>query len=324
MCIAIYVPTGKNITDEQIKNSFSNNKDGAGVMHYDRNGQVHYAKGFMSVDKLLSYWKHNTSSKYPRAIHCRIATSGKVSGECCHPFPITDDLDYMRELRGVNKDGCLMHNGVFAKYTPKEGLDSMYSDTMYFTQKVVYPLLGLFNNDGVNELLGDMTSRVLLFLPNFEVHMYGKWEYEKEHGFYASNNTYDYNYDDWYKWRSNSTVSKPYSYPVTTYYDDEYLDTPHWYSCQHTDTKDKEKYNHEYGITFNALGLDYAYEMVDKFVDDYFYDVADAFDIYDMIDNAGTTQWWFYCTGNAELEGKLKNSPYTVFENRIIEDEDEE
>ena len=323
MCIAIYVPTGKDITDEQIRNSFSNNKDGAGVMHYDRNGNVNYAKGFMDVESLLAYWKHNTSSKYPRALHCRIATSGKVSKGCCHPFPITDNLDDMLVPRGKSSTGCMMHNGVFAKYTPTDGMMSLYSDTMFFTKKVVYPLRQVLNNSGVEELMSDMTSRVLVFLPNFEVHMYGKWEYEKEHGFYASNDTYDYNYDEWYKWRKiGSTVSTPYSYPVTTYYDDEYLSRPSLYSHQYTSTKDKEKYDHEYGITFNALGLDRAYEMVDKFVDDYFYDVEDAFDIYDMIDNAGTTQWWFYCMGNAELEGKLKNSPYTVFENRIKEDEE--
>ena len=101
MCIAIYIPAGKDIKDEQIKNAFANNSDGAGVMHYDRLGQVHYTKGFMDVDSLINYWRKSTSSKYPRAIHCRIATSGKISKGCCHPFPITDDLDDMLTPSGI-------------------------------------------------------------------------------------------------------------------------------------------------------------------------------------------------------------------------------
>ena len=113
MCIAIYVPTGKNIKDEQIRNAFSNNRDGAGVMHYDKYGRVQYSKGFMNVESLLAYWHNNTTDKYPRAIHCRIATSGKISKGCCHPFPITDDLDVMLKSHGKSKTGCLIHNGVF-------------------------------------------------------------------------------------------------------------------------------------------------------------------------------------------------------------------
>ena len=59
MCIAIYVPTGKNIKDEQIRNAFANNGDGAGVMHYDKYGRVNYTKGFMNVESLLAYWHNN-------------------------------------------------------------------------------------------------------------------------------------------------------------------------------------------------------------------------------------------------------------------------
>ncbi len=339
MCIAIYIPTGKEISEQQIRNSFGNNPDGAGVMHYDRNGNVNYTKGFMNVESLLAYWKHNTSSKYPRAIHCRIATSGKVSKGCCHPFPITSNLDDMLVPRGKSMTGCLIHNGVFAKYTPIEGMKSLYSDTMYFTQKVIYPLRQVLDNSGVDELMSDITSKVLVFLPNFEVHRYGKWEYDKDGGFYASNFTYDYTPFDWKKYEASklSSVTKPYSTPYYSYYDTSWEDDGFGYVYDYnTKGKIKKDYIHTdkvmtdmYGILISAVTVYEADLMVETFNNE-FKDVLinEGWDSYETLTSAGNGEWTFYSYASQDITKELNGSPYVVFEHvkydkdgRIIADE---
>lgn len=198
MCIIMYVPKGGSVADEKIRTAFKNNSDGAGVMWYDTAGSVRFKKGFKKVDDLINFF-HRISPEVPRAIHCRIATSGRVSARTCHPFPIVESVQDMGESEGVGKKGCLMHNGIFSKYTPKDGLKSDYSDTMFFTSRVIYPIVksNMIQNKGVEELLSDMTSRVLIFLPKGRVFKYGTWYKDDEENFYASNYTYE-NYYSYY------------------------------------------------------------------------------------------------------------------------------
>ncbi len=325
MCIAIYIPAGKDIKDEQIKNAFANNKDGAGVMHYDRNGRVHYTKGFMDVESLINYWRHSTSSQYPRAIHCRIATSGKVSKGCCHPFPITDNLDSMLTPQGISETGCLMHNGVFSRFTPKDGMKSPYSDTMVFTQKVINPLRELLANSGVNELLSDMTSKVLVFLPNFKVYKYGNWQFESEQGFYASNDTYDYNWSKWRNWRSVDTCCSTYSYP---YYGYSYnVDGTATESGNKFTLEDKawEEYEtsvrtplYSYGIAFTAKSLYEAEDMVYKFMDKFDKTLFDdGWEAFETLEKQEEDTWVFYVQAYHDISSELKDSEYVVFEYEV-------
>ena len=329
MCIAIYVPTGKNIKDEQIRNAFANNGDGAGVMHYDKYGRVQYSKGFMTVESLLAYWHNNTTDKFPRAIHCRIATSGKVSKGCCHPFPITDNIEDMMKPHGKSKTGCIMHNGVFTKYTPKEGMLSPYSDTMVFTKKVIYPLREILNNTGVDELMSDITSRVLVFLPNYEVHKYGTWKYNEEDGFYASNDTYEYDdgwKTEWKKWYSPTTYLsddyvKPYSYTTTgnttaTFSLDKKFDN--YYNA--------DKYmTDEYVIAVSAKTMDEAYDMVSEFIDTYWNSLMDnGWDALDTLESTGENEWMFYCYAHQDISKVIDKDKFIIVEHvRFDEDGNE-
>ena len=332
MCIAIYVPTGKNIKDEQIRNAFKNNPDGAGVMHYDKYGRVHYNKGFMDVESLLAYWHHNTTDKYPRAIHCRIATSGKIGKGCCHPFPITNDLDAMLKPSGKSKTGCLIHNGVFAKYTPKDGMNSPYSDTMVFTQKVIYPLREVLNNSGVDELMSDMTSRVLVFLPNYEVHRYGKWEFEDVEGFYASNTTYDYDKDEWKKWYNNGAhycSYLPYSYDNygTTVYDSG---SGKSFSLTSKVEEDKKQATDGYGIAFTARSMYEAEDMMYAFMDEHCTSLVDGgWDACETLEHCTDSDTWvFYVESFQDITNAIDKSKYIIYEHckydkdgNIIDDE---
>ena len=190
MCVILYAPSNINIKEEKIKRAFEVNSNGAGVMWYDHSGNVHYVKGFTKVDQLLRFF-NSLDKSLPRAIHCRIATSGKVSEATCHPFPIVEDIEKMKVPSGMSETGCLMHNGIFSHYTPKGGMTSDHSDTMEYTSKVVFPVIEFIDNPGVLRLLNEMTSRVLLFLPKFRVLKFGSWDKDKEEGFFASNTSYE-------------------------------------------------------------------------------------------------------------------------------------
>ena len=92
MCIIAYVPAGEQIPASTIKTMFRNNPDGAGIMWKDtERGVISIEKGFMTSNELLAAWKRIPKNA-ERAIHCRIATSGKISAACCHPFPVSKDI----------------------------------------------------------------------------------------------------------------------------------------------------------------------------------------------------------------------------------------
>ena len=58
----------------------------------DAKGKVHIRKGFMDFESFWNAVKDLPTDK-DRVFHFRIATSGKISPECCHPFVLSDNLD---------------------------------------------------------------------------------------------------------------------------------------------------------------------------------------------------------------------------------------
>lgn len=190
MCIIAYVPAGKKLSEETIKTMFFNNPDGAGIM-WKPNGKedVQIRKGFMNVDDLLKAFKE-IPQKCERAIHCRIATAGKISVDCCHPFPIRPKVDSMRSAvdKCVN---ALMHNGVIEYANPPMGIKATYSDSMNFSAKFLFPLskAGLLDKEFVQTLIENSTpSRLLIMRKGRETLMFGNWVFED--GIYYSNTSF--------------------------------------------------------------------------------------------------------------------------------------
>lgn len=216
MCIIMYSPANKYLSDATIKEAFLNNPDGAGVMYQLPSGNIKYIKGLMTIEELLAAYKA-IPKEYEKAIHCRIATSGAVSKQCCHPFTVTKDLKVMTRLSNTI-DCCLMHNGVFTEHTPKEGLKSPYSDTMIFTSKIVAPLKASLHSYALQVLLSDYisNSKLLIFQRGQEPLMLGTWV-QDAYGNYFTNTSYkpfvwsakdyysNYNYDTGYDdvWEDN-------------------------------------------------------------------------------------------------------------------------
>lgn len=137
---------------DEMDNCFTRNKDGAGVMWNDGH-TVHIRKGFMEKEKFIEFLK-TLPVDCDRVIHCRIATAGKVSPECCHPFPVSPKYEEMR-LLDTTVTWAFAHNGVLHSYNPQGGLTANYSDSMAFGKRMLNELLvrGLDLHDSLIEEL---------------------------------------------------------------------------------------------------------------------------------------------------------------------------
>lgn len=120
MCLAIFKSAEGTVTEEQLRNGFFNNDDGAGFA-YVAEGKVVISKGFRDVDKFLTAYKEaeERNPDSPFLIHFRICSLGAVNEENTHPFPIDG--------------GALVHNGTLY------GTDAEYgkgpSDTSLFSKQ---------------------------------------------------------------------------------------------------------------------------------------------------------------------------------------------
>ena len=347
MCIIMYAPSGIGIEEKKIRQAFENNPDGAGVMWYDDTGYVHYRKGFDKVDELVSFFV-SLGREFPRAVHCRIATSGKIGVRTCHPFPIVEKVDDMGDFVGKPKFGAVMHNGIFSRYTPTGGMKADYSDTMNYVSKVIYPIVsaGCIENEGVIRLLGEMTSRLLVFLPNFIVGRFGSWEEDKEEHFFASNDTYSHKkyvyvnpyinngygcnytnysgYDaDWWKKRGSRTpacteTKTTVIRPVTKKSENKThkkktngSSTP----IKKTETVKSDKKNAEYlfSIGFSATDKQKANDLFYDFLDEYYEYILEDDKMYDSLQEIGKDLWEFYFNATCDIDRiKKVSKPYFI------------
>ena len=119
ICVIIFKQKEKNVTRRTLKSCYDCNPDGAGFM-FAHKERLHVLKGFNGFRHF-----YKTYRKYERlfpdsdfVIHMRIATSGLLNEENCHPFYSNNNIAF-----------C--HNGVLA------GLgNNMFSDTYMLNEEV--------------------------------------------------------------------------------------------------------------------------------------------------------------------------------------------
>lgn len=133
MCVIAYKPQNQNFPERSVlMNCFINNPDGAGFM-YAKDG-VHIEKGFMNFDdfvRALNRVRMKYGDKIPYVLHFRISTQGGVRPDCTHPFPLSDKMDRLRELKTSCKIG-IAHNGIISLTSSGFYKQITYSDTMEF------------------------------------------------------------------------------------------------------------------------------------------------------------------------------------------------
>lgn len=129
MCIAVFRPKGVKIRKKVLKQCFEQNPDGAGFAFPTKNAHfVKIVKGFFTFRSFWHSYRQYQERDEPMVIHFRVATSGQIDSNNCHPWRI-------------NKENVLIHNGVLEH---KLGLqDNNLSDTGLFVRHVLAPI---FNN----------------------------------------------------------------------------------------------------------------------------------------------------------------------------------
>ena len=186
MCIAIYKPEGKILSQATLTECYDSNPDGAGFM-YAENKKLHIEKGFFSFQSFYDAFKKHENKQ--TVLHFRIKTHGKIDTTNCHPFAVNNAIGFV-------------HNGIISGFG-----DANHSDTIGFNQSILQPLvskwgnLALFQDPIIDLIEGRIGYSKLVFLDR--------------HGNHKIMNEHKGSWDDGV-WYSNDSY-KPYVAPVTTY-----------------------------------------------------------------------------------------------------------
>lgn len=195
MCIIVAKERGLELpSKETLETCFLNNPDGAGFM-YVKNGKVIIDKGYMnfkSFYKRLEKLDRKLHLKDKALVmHFRIGTHGENDKQTTHPFPITNNAEYLRKTYFTTDIG-MAHNGIIPHYD----YDRVLSDTQLFIKDVVSVLKELNKKFYKNKDTLDMLERVcnskLCFLDTKENITYiGRFLNDKD-GIKYSNDTFSY------------------------------------------------------------------------------------------------------------------------------------
>lgn len=132
MCVIAIKPANvAMLTEERFKEMFEHNKDGAGFM-YVRGNKVRIRKGFMTFEDFLQgHAKERLTKEDVIVYHFRISTSGGISPENTHPFPVSQSLDEIHAT-SIDTDMGMAHNGIISNFGNKD-----ISDTQAFVMETV-------------------------------------------------------------------------------------------------------------------------------------------------------------------------------------------
>jgi len=177
MCIAI-LNTSDTLSKTTFHTCWQNNPDGAGIAYYD-SGTIMIIKEMDCVDRLYdSYRRLREHNRCPMILHFRIATSGSVDEDNCHPFEVAGGM-------------AMAHNGIIDNVVPTSSI----SDTRVFISEILDYLPDDFiYNAGIRELLsGFIDTSKLIFLDRYGMYHIinenlGHWD--DDHSNWYSNFSY--------------------------------------------------------------------------------------------------------------------------------------
>lgn len=109
MCIAVVTKPGKNLNNAQLWAGWGINRDGGGFA-YVKDNKVVIKKGYRVYNEFQKAYREaveEVGNDSPFLIHMRISTSGLVSGENTHPFPVGHTSDEADSFTGA-----MIHNGI--------------------------------------------------------------------------------------------------------------------------------------------------------------------------------------------------------------------
>lgn len=158
MCIAIYIPAFKELSKDILKICNKANPDGMGFAFFNDknelvlNKEVDEKKILRKIE-LFPIVRKNFMYR-PFLLHFRIATHGKISKPCCHPFRVDNDTVFchngiLRHDYGVNKDSnasdTMMFNKTILQQLDKEDLNKFMSGKNYILKQLLEGYIGSNN-----------------------------------------------------------------------------------------------------------------------------------------------------------------------------------
>ena len=150
MCLLVNQPKTTNFTDEFLKDVYSKNSDGLGVM-YAEDGKLHVYKCLpANAQDFVDFYRKHAEGR-DCVWHARMQTHGDIDMDNCHPYQVTEDI-------------CLAHNGILST---GNSWDKKKSDTWHFIRNVLKPALthnpDLILDPAYQSFLGDMIGRSTKF-----------------------------------------------------------------------------------------------------------------------------------------------------------------
>lgn len=248
MCIIIAKMKYKRLpTEEELKNSFSNNDDGAGLMYVD-NGEVCIEKGFMTYSTFKKRYdelcrEFNNFEGKSLVLHFRIGTSSGNTPKNTHPYPISYKENDLHKTR-LTTDLGVVHNGIIHDYNPK-GKNPTTNDTQQFIMRYLYPLYDNFKEfykcKAIMNGIADITNSKLTFLDTDDK-LYFVGDFIEKDGLLFSNDTFKdytryysncvssgynaYNWEDIDSYNNGFKDFDDYGYP---YEEELVVLEPNWY-----------------------------------------------------------------------------------------------
>ena len=213
MCIIIAKKKNNRLpSEDELKQSFLYNQDGAGFMYTD-NGKVIIDKGYMNYKSFIKHFnklckKYDNFKNKSLVIHCRIGTGGTNTEKNTHPYPIIKDYNILHKRYFTCSLG-MAHNGIINDYKPTDKSDT--NDT----QKFIYDYLSELKNNYKNfykseeqlKALEIITNSKLAFLDDKD-NIYLTNNFINDNNLYFSNTSYksyntykyynNYDYGDWW------------------------------------------------------------------------------------------------------------------------------
>ena len=192
MCVIIFIPMGKKISEDELKKAWKRNSDGGGYC-YQHNNSVIFKRGIMEFEE---YKKQvmELMGKYNLLLHMRITTSKIVNRVQCHPYRI----DNVKQLEGRTKSPVVCMNGTIHGQTLKKDCNDTMSYIMdyYDTFKILNQDIIDLIQDSTESRWACMTGDNVLLSSDF-INVDGIWYSNRKHMYtyvYKPVNDYKTNY----------------------------------------------------------------------------------------------------------------------------------
>lgn len=192
MCIIATYPAGVRPAKQEIINMIERNADGVGIA-WAHDLRVHVLKGLSDEVAVSEIISEIIPENAPILFHARIATSGGISAEVCHPYPITAKPANMRETFATYRVPVMAHNGVLHDFAPDKTMRGV-NDSMLFNARVIYPLYHsrLAQRDRDNIIISALgtSNKIAILEPCGIIRHYGRGWIKTPAGVCYSNDSY--------------------------------------------------------------------------------------------------------------------------------------